>query len=214
MFEQFVQYLDPIVQTYGALGVFLCSIIEEVIAPIPSTLVVFSASVILTHGKTTYDALWVIILSIMIPASAGITIGSLFPYFLARIGERVAIERFGKLLGIKWETIEKAQAWSKKSSSDQWIVFTARAVPGLPSVAISILAGLIRMPVMEYMLWSFMGCLIRNFAIGFIGYYGGKQFLFLAELFSQTESKVLVVIVAIVVALFGFYIYQNYRKKK
>lgn len=214
MFEHLVQYLEPILTTYGALGVFLSSIIEEIIAPIPSTLVVFSASVLLTHGKDTADALWTIIFSIMLPAAVGITIGSLFPYYLARIGEKVAIEKFGKYLGISWETIEKAQAWSKKSSSDQWIVFTARAIPGLPSVAISIMAGLVRMPVLEYMLWSFLGCLIRNFVIGCIGYWGGKQFLFVAELLSQTESKVLVVIVAILLVGLGFYAYQHTKKSR
>ena len=214
MFEHLVQYLEPIVQTYGALGVFLSSIIEEIIAPIPSTLVVFTAGVLLTHGKNTVDAFWTIVFYITIPAAAGITIGSLFPYFLARIGERVAIERFGKYLGISWETIERAQAWSKKSSSDQWIIFIARAIPGLPSVAVSIMAGLVRMPVPEYMLWSFLGCLIRNFALGCIAYWGGKQFLFVAELLTQTESKVLVVIVAVVVAGIGFYVYQNSRKKR
>lgn len=212
MFEHLVDYLEPILQTYGALGVFLASIIEEIIAPIPSTLVVFSASVLLTHGKDTVDALWTIVFSIMLPAAAGITIGSLFPYYLARIGEKVAIERFGKYLGISWETIERAQAWSKKSSSDQWIVFIARAVPGLPSVAISIMAGLVRMPVTEYMLWSFLGCLIRNFTIGCIGYWGGKQFLFVAELMSQTESKVLIVLVAILLVGIGLYVYQRTKK--
>jgi membrane protein DedA with SNARE-associated domain len=141
MFSHLVTIIDPLVQQYGALGVFLGSIIEEVVAPIPSTIVVFSAGVLLAGDLTGADAIRTVALSVMLPASAGIALGSLFPYYLARLGEEVLLHRWGKYLGLDATLVEKAKGWMQKTKRDEWLLFFARAVPVLPSVAISVTAG-------------------------------------------------------------------------
>src|SRR5438552_4094533 len=100
MFHTLILHLEPILRMYGALGVFVAAVIEEIFAPIPSTLVVFTASMLMTRGMHGAHAYQIIALKIMLPASLGLAIGSLVPFFVARIGERVAINRFGKFLGI------------------------------------------------------------------------------------------------------------------
>jgi membrane protein DedA with SNARE-associated domain len=213
MFHSIVHQIEPFVQAYGALGVFSASILEEIIAPIPSTLVVFSSSVLLTHGLSGWNAIAVIILKIMIPASAGITIGSLFPYFLARIGEKVAVQRFGKFLGLNWATIEAMQKRVEKASSAEIAIFVTRAIPGLPSLAVSVFSGLARIPVGKYVLWSFLGCLPRNFLLGLAGWLGGRQYGTAMELLNNTESGVLVLIFAVFISLVVGWLYLNRRKK-
>lgn len=215
MFHSLVQNLEPLLQTYGALGVFLASIIEEVIAPIPSTLVVFSAAVLLTKGLTGAAAISTIAFKIMLPASVGMTIGSLFPYGLARMGERVAINKFGKTLGVNWELVEKAQKWAEKSKSDEALIFFSRAIPGFPSLAVSIIAGLARIPLYEFMLWSFLGALPRTFILGLLGWWGGKQYGAIMEFLSSIESSVLIIIVAVLVCIgIGWVIFQRRRIRK
>ena len=56
MFQTLVQHIEPLIQAYGALGVFLASVTEEMIAPIPSTIVVFTAGLVLTHGLHGQEA--------------------------------------------------------------------------------------------------------------------------------------------------------------
>jgi len=210
VFSHLVQNIEPLIREYGALGVFGASIVEEIIAPIPSTIVVFTSGILLTHGQTGWTALSTILFQIMLPASAGITIGSLFPYFLARIGEKVAIERFGKTLGVNWATIEKARAWYEKRSSYPVSIFVTRAIPGIPSLAVSILSGLARVPVGTYLLWSFLGCLPRNFILGVLGWVGGAQYMQHAEKLSSLETVVLVGVV--IAGVVGFLYWRRKRK--
>jgi membrane protein DedA with SNARE-associated domain len=171
MFEHLTASILPLLKAYGAFGVFFASIVEEVIAPIPSTVVVLTASFFMTKGMSFGPALAVIFLKVMLPASLGISIGSLFPYYLARIGEKVAIDRFGKYLGVDWSMIEHAERWFKRRHTDEIAIFVTRAIPGLPSVLVALFCGLMRIPVAEFLLWSFLGNLVRTFVLGLIGWW-------------------------------------------
>jgi membrane protein DedA with SNARE-associated domain len=84
MFAEIILYLENILFVYGPLGVFIASIIEEVIAPIPSTLVIMGTSFIVLKGAViSIDAFLKLFLNIVLPASLGVTIGSLFVYGIA-----------------------------------------------------------------------------------------------------------------------------------
>jgi len=51
MFEGIILYLESLLAIYGPLGVFIASIVEEVIAPIPSTLVIMGTSFVVLKGS-------------------------------------------------------------------------------------------------------------------------------------------------------------------
>ena len=51
MFTEMIIYLETILMVYGPLGVFLASIIEEIIAPIPSTLVIMGTSFLILNEQ-------------------------------------------------------------------------------------------------------------------------------------------------------------------
>lgn len=212
MFHALAQHLESLFHTYGLVGVFIAALIEEMIAPIPSTLIVFTAGLLMTKGLSGYAAVSALIFKVILPASAGMTIGSLFPYYVARIGERVAIERFGKYLRIDWSTIEKMQAWIKKSSSDELIIFGTRAIPGIPTMAVSILAGLTRIPVTEYLLYTFLGCIIRTSILASIAWYGGKQYRFIIVYLSASENHLLTILTAVLFSMIGAWIVVRYKK--
>lgn len=215
MFHSLVQQIEPLVQSYGAIGVLLASILEEIIAPIPSTLVVFTSSVLLTQGLHGWTAVLTILLKIVLPASVGITVGSLFPYFLARIGERVAVERFGKYLGLTWSSVEAMQRRVEKASSAEIAIFITRAIPGLPSLAVSVFSGLARIPVGKYIVWSFLGCIPRNLILGLAGWWGGRQYGMAMEFLSNIESHMLILIFAVIIAVgIGWILFEHKRRKK
>lgn len=69
--------LEQFFLNYGALGVFLGSITEQVIAPIPSSIVVLGSSFIIMKGHLlSFEAIQTLFLTISIPAAAGVTLGS------------------------------------------------------------------------------------------------------------------------------------------
>lgn len=213
MFHALVMHIEPLIQAYGGLGVFLASTVEEMVAPIPSTIVVFTAGLILTHGLHGQAVAMTLLLKVILPASAGMSLGSLFPYYIARAGEKMAIERFGKLIGVDWSMIEKMKAWSAKTSSDELIIFGTRAMPGVPTLAVSILAGLAQIPVVEYLLYSFLGCVIRTSILSVAGWFGGRQYGFLMEIFSNSEDHILVIALAVLFSAVAVLIVLKDRKR-
>ncbi len=195
MFHSLALAITPLLETYGVLGVFLASITEEIIAPIPSSVVVLSAGFLLTNGADLQQATIIVLLKIMLPASLGITLGSLFPYYLARLGGAIAIDKFGWLLGVRSASLKRAEEWFAKHKSDEILLFLVRTIPVIPSVIIGLFCGLVRMPVGEFLLYSFLGSLIRTFILGMIGWWAGRAYLELADRIGRIEDIVLAVVV-------------------
>lgn len=203
-----------LLRTYGAMGVFVGTIIEEVIAPIPSTMVIlFGGFLLVPQEATLAQAMVQVALKVMIPASIGMTIGSLFPYYVAKIGERVAVDRFGKLLQVDWSLVEKAEAYFKKTRSDELLLFIVRAVPIIPSVIIGVFCGLVRMPVTTFLLWSFLGNLIRTFILGLVGWAVGAAYEAYAHKISGVEDIVLYGTALIVLLSMAWFVRRQLRSR-
>lgn len=211
MFDSLTADVSELLQMYGALGVFLGSIIEEIIAPIPSTAVVLLGGFLLIPRDASFlEVVSATALKVMLPASIGISVGSLFPYYVARIGGKVAIDRFSKLLGVDWALVEKAQKYFENSKRDELLLFLVRAVPIIPSVIIGVFCGLVRIPVKEFLIWSFLGSLVRTFILGLIGWAAGSAYSQYAEQISGVENIVLVLSVLVMI---GFCLWLRRSKK-
>lgn len=192
MFSHLADTLLPWLELYGAWGVLAGSLVEEVIAPIPSTVVIlFGGFLLIPADATVLQAMGQVAYKVMLPASVGMAVGSLFPYFIARIGEKVAVDRFGALLQVDWKTVEKAQAYFEKKQSESLLLFIARAVPVIPSVVIAVFCGLIRMPVGRFVLWSFLGSLVRTFILGMVGWAVGSAYERYAANIAIAENAIL-----------------------
>lgn len=191
-----------LLQTYGPLGVFLGSVLEEIVAPIPSSAVVMLGGFLLNPQDATFtEVLKTNALFVMLPASIGIALGSLFPYWVARVGGEVAINKFGRLLGVDWKLVERAQRYFEGHRSDELLLFIARTIPIIPSVIIGVFCGLIRIPLKEFLLWTFLGSLIRTFALGLIGWGAGSAYATYAEEISGVENLILILAVAVAVTI-------------
>lgn len=213
MFAHLATDLTPYLQQYGALGVFLASIIEEVIAPIPSTIVVLSSGFFLVpENATILEAAAHVALKVMLPASLGITLGSLFPYYLARLGEDIVIERFGKFLGINRQMLRDAEKWFSRGHTDEWILLFARTIPVVPSVVIGVFSGLFHIPLKEFLLYTFLGSLFRTFILGMLGWSVGRAYFEYADQLSFMENIVLVLIGAACVG--GFLWWVKFLKQR
>ena len=109
MIEYLINFLQTSVLPWGAVGVFVASVIEEIIAPIPSALVMTMSGFLLVTGPISVKAVLALIFKVAIPAALGVTLGSYFIYFIARFGGKIVIEKWGKYIGLYWADIEKFQ---------------------------------------------------------------------------------------------------------
>jgi len=211
MITGLIMFLQDTILPLGAFGVFLGSIIEEVIAPIPSAAVITTAGFIFVAPEMTLASFSTLIFKVAIPAGLGVTIGSLFVYYLAVWGGRFAIDKYGKYIGLYYKDIDNLQKKLEKSNKDEIGVLIARVIPIIPSVAISAFCGIVKMRVLPYCLITFVGTTIRATILGILGSIAGGVYFKYSSVISKFESFTLYLIIILVI---GFVIYKYKTNKK
>ena len=179
----------------GYLGIFVLMILENVFPPVPSEVILGAAGVLVAQGKMNGYVLWLI-------ATAGTVVGNLFWYWLGyRWSEQTLkrmIDRWGRILTFEWDEFTKARDIFSKYGD--WIVFLLRFSPLLRTI-VSLPAGLARMSVWRFALFTFLGSLIWNGLL----ILGGQA---LAGLIEEYETLAGYAIAATVVAGVAIYIYR------
>jgi len=191
--------LEGFIVSYGPWAVFGGSILEQVVTPIPSSVVVLGASFFLMKGVAlSAGSLQTMFFNISIPAALGVTLGSLLYYGISyKIGIPF-VERAGKYLGVSIEDLEGVEKRVKESRYENLFLFTARCVPVIPSIAISLFCGLIRYNPRNYVLITFFGAMVQASILGIIGWQFGNFYLTLSEGLSFIDNIILVVLVLVV----------------
>lgn len=214
MIDTFVIFLQNNLLPLGALGVFIASLIEEVIAPIPSAIVLIGSGFLLLSGPLSLEFFSDLLFKVAIPASLGMSLGSLFVYGLSFAFGKPAISRWGKWFALSWDDIETSREKFSKGPKDEITLFTVRALPFVPSVAISAFAGLVRFPIKPYLIYSFLGTLVRAIILGFFGSRIGSLYFLYAEQISEIEGYILkfLVIGALAFVLYRFWKSRSSKK--
>ncbi len=194
------QWIMTLLQTHGGAAVFIGVIIESIIVPIPSPLIIMGAGAILIQpGLTLSGALHPIITRIVLPGAAASTIGAYFTYGIAYWGGKPMIDRCGRFLGFHWEDILKME--KRIAGKAGPAIFTLRALPIVPLSLISAAAGVLRLPIAVFSIWTFAGSLPRCLILGYLGYLTRDTYEGLAGRINAGESAISVAIVAAVLVV-------------
>src|SRR4051795_2645946 len=163
-----IPYLDGLYAAVGYIGVLVAMAIESAMIPLPSEIIlplagfqVSDQSLIepLTKGPWNF---WVVV----IVATIGNTVGSLIAYAIGAWGGRPFLERWGKYLLIRPHEIEIAEGFFAKYGSAT--VFLSRLLPVVRTF-ISFPAGVARMPIGRFVLYSTAGAFLWSMALVFAG---------------------------------------------
>lgn len=209
MIHSFITFIEQIVIPFGSLGVLLAEIIEEIIVPIPSALVLFTSGFILLQGEVSYDFFKDLIFVITLPGAVGLTLGSTFIYYLGYKGGKPFIEKYGKYFEVSWQEVLDFDEKLNKSKYDEYIFVFARIIPLVPSSVIAMFAGVTRMPIRKYLLLTLIGAIIKSFIYGFIGYKVGYLYKEYAENITKFENVGLILIFISGVLFISFRIYKR-----
>ena len=148
--------------------VFVGSLVEEIIAPIPSPFVMtLTGSLVQAQDFGAIYLLWAATLG-----AIGKTLGAWFLYFVADKAEDVIIPRFGKFFGVSHKDVETIGGKFTGGWKDFTALLVIRSLPIMPSSPVSIVCGLIRLNMKVFILATFIGSIIRNMAYLYIGYGG------------------------------------------
>ena len=201
MIHSLTQWIMQLLQTNGALSVFIGVIIESIIVPIPSPLIIMGAGAILIDpAASILQSFPLIFFKIVLPGSLASTLGAYLGYGVAFWGGKPVIDRTQKFLGFNWEDIlaMEKKYFSKNSGP---ILFALRALPIVPLSLLSAAAGALRMPVTPFTIWTFLGSIPRCLFLGYLGWLMHDTYVTIADGFNFVEGLVSGFIVLSAIAL-------------
>jgi membrane protein DedA with SNARE-associated domain len=211
MFSEIINSLESFIMVNVSWTVFLGCILEQIIVPIPASLIVVSSTFIILKGTSfSIAALGTLIVKIVIPASLGITLGSFVYYTLAYKLGKPFIERTSKYLGVSVKDVEDVEKKFKESRYDDIFMFLARCFPVIPSIAINLFCGLIRYDLKKYIITTFLGSAVQILGWGLLAWFFGNIYLVLEDKISYIGNIITVIIVLVVI----YFIITKKREKK
>jgi membrane protein DedA with SNARE-associated domain len=207
--HEITSWIMSMMQTHGPATVFIGVIIESIIVPIPSPLIIMGAGAILIDPALSFGAAFLpIITKIVLPGAIASTVGAFFAFFIAYWGGKPAIDRFGRFLGFGWSDIENMER--RLAGRVNLMIFLFRALPIVPLSLISAAAGVLRLPIWQFTLWTFIGSIPRCLLLGYLGYLTRDTYQSLAGHLNSAESLVSGLIV---LAVFGVIFWLRARMK-
>lgn len=194
------QWIMALLQTHGAAAVFTGVLIESVIVPIPSPLIIMGAGAILiAPGLSWTQAFSPMLMKIILPGAAASTLGAFFAYGLAYWGGKPMIDRCQGSLGFGWNDILGME--TRMAGKVGPALFLLRALPVVPLSLISAAAGVLRLPLAHFSFWTFAGSLPRCLVLGYLGYLTRDTYEGFAGRLNTAESAVSLAIVVGVCAV-------------
>lgn len=216
MIESLIVYVQSIIFEYGAWGVFFATIIEEIIAPIPSPLIPLAAGFfLLPEGVSFAETALRGAFAIALPVSIGISIGSAFVYALGFFGGKPVIEKSKKWVGISWQDVEKSEARFTRGKGDEITLFILRLLPIVPGVAISGFCGVVRYPFKKFITITCVGSFARAFVLGMVGWQVGELYATYASMISKFEKYILIgVVFLLLLSVVGYFVAKKNKSQE
>lgn len=183
------ELLMHLLDTGGYLGIFLLMVLENIIPPVPSEVIMGLGGIAVAQGRMH-------IVPLMIAGTVGSMLGNAFWYEIGhRLGHerfRPFIDRYGRWLAVEWRDVESLQRFFVMHG--QWVVFVFRFMP-IGRTVVSIPAGLSRMTRTRFLLWSTAGITVWNAVLVGAGYWLGTRFHDLDHYLGPAATALLVLAV-------------------
>jgi len=164
--EIFQTLFDWYMANLNYFTVALLMLIESTFLPLPSEIVVPFAAYKAGQGELN---VFLVVLFATVGALAGSLINYVLAYYLGRpVVYKFAGSRVGRFFLLSEEKVAHAETFFLKNGKTS--TFVGRLVPGVRHL-ISIPAGLAKMNLKDFMLYTFIGAGIWNIILGIIGFY-------------------------------------------
>jgi membrane protein DedA with SNARE-associated domain len=149
----------------GYLGVFLLMVAESATLPIPSEVVLPLGGYLVSQGRLEF---W----STVAVATVGSLVGTMVDYGIGYYLGRPAVLRYGRIVRFSEKRLETTERWF--GSHGKSVVLLARFVPLLRTL-IAFPAGLVKMDVKRFLVYSAVGILIWDIALVYLGELAGQN---------------------------------------
>jgi len=198
MLHEIVDFIVKTVGDFGYVGIFLMMFLESSFFPFPSEVVMIPAGYLAYKGEMN------LFLAIF-AGIAGSLAGAVFNYFLALRFGRAFIQRYGKYVLIKEETLQKMEEFFAKHGHIS--TFSGRLIPAVRQY-ISLPAGLAKMNLLKFSLYTSLGAGIWVLILALLGYFIGHN----QELISEYLRVIIISILVLLAVMVLLYMRLKLKK--
>lgn len=197
MLGEIVNFVVDTVGSLGYIGIFIMMFLESSFFPFPSEVVMIPAGYLAYKGEMS------IYLAILFGVLGSLA-GALFNYFLAiKLGRKFLV-KYGKYFFIKEETIDKMENFFKEHGHIS--TFSGRLIPAVRQY-ISFPAGLARMNLLVFSIYTSLGAAIWVVVLTLLGYYIGDN-----EALVKEYLRYIIIGIIAALAILGFWYYKKIKK--
>lgn len=222
MINAIITYIVDTIDFLGYFGIFILMAIESSIIPLPSEVIMIPAGYLVFLGKMDFTLA-------VIAGSLGSLLGALVNYYIAIKLGRKFIKRYGKYFFMSEKSLDKTEEFFKKHGHIS--TFIGRLLP-LIRHYISLPAGLAKMSLIVFSIYTTLGALIWVIVLTYFGYWLGGSFehLSMQEIATSfgggskdaTQASIKDIMHTIAMVIIGFVIllgiiytlFQKFKSKK
>lgn len=189
--QEIINFLVETIGSLGYAGIFLLMFLESSFFPFPSEVVMIPAGYLAFKGEMN------IYLAILWGALGSLA-GALFNYYLAITLGRKAILKFGRYFFMDEMKLRKVEHYFKDHGHIS--TFSGRLIPGVRQY-ISLPAGLGRMNVFVFSLYTTLGAAIWVAILAYLGYFLGEK----EDMIKEYLHIIMAITIISVIVLAGVY---------
>lgn len=204
------EFIINIMNQFGYFGIMFLIALENVFPPIPS-------EVILTFGgfMTTYSDK-ITPVGVIIFATVGSIVGAIILYGIGRCFTEETLERWiagkwARILGFKQGDVTKTIEWF--DNKGKITVLFCRCIPIIRSL-ISIPAGVAKMELGIFFLYTTIGSLVWNTLLVYLGVAAGASWERIVGYFDAYSRITLIVLMIAAVVVAGVFLKIRHSSKK
>jgi membrane protein DedA with SNARE-associated domain len=165
MLDTIITWVVETVNHWGYFGIFAAMFLESSFFPFPSEVIMIPA------GYLAYQGQMNLFVAILVGIGGSLA-GALFNYWLAVVLGRPLLERYGRYIFLRAETLDKLDSFFQKHGEIS--TFSGRLIPGIRQY-ISLPAGLSRMHLGRFSLFTVLGAGLWVSVLAFLGYLVGQN---------------------------------------
>jgi len=204
MLERLIEWLLHALLNLGYPGIVGLMAIESSVLPLPSELVMPPAGYWIAKGRMN---LWLVLGC----GTLGSVAGALANYWIAMVLGRAFVRRFGRYVLMTERSLERAERFFAQHGEISTLV--GRLLPVVRHL-ISIPAGISRMPLSKFVVFTAVGAFSWCAVLTGIGYFLGQhEDVLRNEEVQRYVSRAVAIVVPLVAVGVGVYVMRHRRRR-
>ena len=187
--ELMAGFITNVISQIGYVGVFFLMVLESALIPVPSEVIMPFSGFLVATGEFN-------IFYVLVTGTLGNLVGSVIAYYIGLNVGRKLILKYGKYVLIDEKHLDMADNWFQRFGDK--IIFVSRNLPAVRTY-ISLPAGISKMNVFKFSIYTLVGSVPWNFALLYVGVLLGKNWETILKYTTILDAIVVISVLAFIV---------------